>query len=148
MPDHLHLVWTLPPGDSDFSTRIGQIKGRFSRWVGRTFERSPSKLRAREAGLWQRRFWEHAVRSEAEFRFFVEYCWHDPVRHGLVQYPGEWLYSSFHRDLRLGNVPANWQDKFAGTEFGERRPLPTLPARIEGGRAAKPATKSAVELSG
>ena len=31
MPDHLHTLWTLPEGDSDFSTRWGLIKSGFSR---------------------------------------------------------------------------------------------------------------------
>ena len=26
LPDHLHCIWTLPEGDSDFSTRWGLIK--------------------------------------------------------------------------------------------------------------------------
>lgn len=30
LPDHLHAVWTLPPGDCDFSARWGAIKARFS----------------------------------------------------------------------------------------------------------------------
>ena len=33
-PDHVHLVIELPAGDADFSTRMGAIKGRFSRaWI-------------------------------------------------------------------------------------------------------------------
>ncbi len=31
LPDHLHCIWTLPEGDSDFSTRWGLIKAHFSR---------------------------------------------------------------------------------------------------------------------
>ncbi|MEJ1992715.1 MAG: transposase, partial [Maritimibacter sp.] len=31
MPDHLHMVWTLPEGDADYSTRWSVIKARFSR---------------------------------------------------------------------------------------------------------------------
>ena len=31
LPDHLHAVWSLPPGDSDFSTRGRLIKNRFAR---------------------------------------------------------------------------------------------------------------------
>ena len=31
LPDHLHLLWSLPEGDTDYSTRIGQIKKRFTR---------------------------------------------------------------------------------------------------------------------
>ena len=36
LPDHMHCVWTLPEGDADFSTRMGAIKGRFSRQVRRS----------------------------------------------------------------------------------------------------------------
>ena len=36
LPDHLHAVWTLPPGDAGFSERWRKIKHRFSRKVGRT----------------------------------------------------------------------------------------------------------------
>jgi putative transposase len=31
LPDHLHAVWTLPEGDSDFSLRWRQISGLFPR---------------------------------------------------------------------------------------------------------------------
>ena len=30
LPDHLHCIWTLPVGDSDFSTRWHDIKSRFA----------------------------------------------------------------------------------------------------------------------
>src|SRR6188768_1685114 len=34
LPDHLHAVWTLPPGDEDFSTRWKRIKSDFTaRWL-------------------------------------------------------------------------------------------------------------------
>jgi putative transposase len=31
LPDHLHAVWTLPPGDADFSMRWRLIKTRFAK---------------------------------------------------------------------------------------------------------------------
>jgi putative transposase len=31
LPDHIHAVWTLPPGDADFSLRWRLIKQRFAR---------------------------------------------------------------------------------------------------------------------
>ena len=31
LPDHMHFVWTLPPGDSDYSRRIGRMKVHFTR---------------------------------------------------------------------------------------------------------------------
>jgi putative transposase len=108
LPDHLHAVWTMPHGDSDFPERWRRIKARFSHALGQRFPRSGSKHRKRETGVWQRRYWEHAIRDEADFQHHVEYCWANPVRHGLVAAPMDWALSSIHRDHRLGLVPTGW----------------------------------------
>lgn len=112
LPDHLHMVWTLPPGDADYSTRIAALKARFTRAARRAGACpagvSPSKARKGEAGVWQRRFRERTIRDEADYRAHVEYCWINPVKHGLVARPVDWPHSSIHRDLRLGRVPPEW----------------------------------------
>jgi putative transposase len=105
LPDHLHCVWRLPEGDCDYSTRWGAIKARFSQGLVCGNRRASHELR-REKGLWQRRFWEHHLRSEADFAAAVRYCWNNPVKHGLVERPEEWSYSSIHRDMRPGQNAA------------------------------------------
>ena len=35
LPDHIHTIWTLPPGDANFSVRWRKIKARFSRGLPR-----------------------------------------------------------------------------------------------------------------
>lgn len=127
LPDHLHCVWTLPPGDADYATRWGAIKSRFSRSLrdgcragfnptlaqaagkgmgwNPTLRRSPSKDAKGETGVWQRRFWEHHIRDEDDYRAHVRYCWMNPVKHGLVSDPREWPFSSIHRDRKMGLVP-------------------------------------------
>ena len=107
LPDHIHAVWTLPPGDADFSRRWQKIKGRFSHATGLRGSRSPSMVEKREAGLWQRRFWEHMIRDEAERCRAVAWCHGDPVRHGLVSDATDWPFSTLHRDLRtkVGESP-------------------------------------------
>ena len=57
-----------------------------------------SHIARREKGIWQRRYWEHHIRDEADLRAAVRYCWINPVKHGLVEKPGDWPYSSWHRD--------------------------------------------------
>ncbi|MCW1918458.1 transposase [Rhodobacter sp. KR11] len=99
LPDHLHCVWTLPEGETDFSTRWRLIKTRFSRGLPMGTRRA-SHERRQERGIWQRRFWEHHIRNEADFAAHVQYCWINPVKHGLVERPEDWPYSSIHRDLR------------------------------------------------
>ncbi|MES2816815.1 MAG: transposase [Pseudomonadota bacterium] len=97
LPDHMHAVWTLPEGDCDFSIRWSVIKARFTQGVP-VENRRASHIRRRERGLWQRRFWEHHIRDDEAFAACVRYCWINPVKHGLVEHPRDWPFSSWHRD--------------------------------------------------
>jgi putative transposase len=99
LPDHLHSIWTEPEGQVLFSERWRRIKARFSHAVKQDFRPNPSKSAKRERGLWQRRFWEHAIRNEAEFVAAMDYCYRDPMEHGLVEQPEDWKYSSFFRGM-------------------------------------------------
>src|SRR5215471_20620029 len=64
LPDHLHAIWALPTDDADFSRRWSLIKRDFSCGLSDDARRSGSKRAKREKGVWQRRFWEHAIRDE------------------------------------------------------------------------------------
>src|SRR5690349_13027287 len=64
LPDHLHAIWTLPEGDGDFAVRWQLIKGNFTRGLPQGERVSASRLRKRERGIWQRRYWEHTLRDE------------------------------------------------------------------------------------
>ena len=108
MPDHLHAVWTLPEGDSDYATRWMVIKARFTHGLDIRPPRTRSQASKRERGIWQRRYWEHAIRDETELRACVAYCWMNPVKHGFVRRPVDWPYSSFHRAVRDGMVTPDW----------------------------------------
>ena len=119
LPDHMHTIWTLPPGDSDFSTRWQRIKGRFSRSVGVTRSRSASKRAKGEAGIWQRRFWDHHIRDRADLEMHLRYCWADPVRHGLVARAADWPLSSIHRDIAQGRIGRDWSGPSPDGAFGE-----------------------------
>jgi putative transposase len=121
LPDHIHAVWTLPPGDADFSLRWRLIKTRFARALPNLERRSEVRKARNERGIWQRRFWEHLIRDEADYARHVEYCYINPVKHGLVTKVCDWPHSSFHRDVRAGIVPLDWAGEAEPSgEFGER----------------------------
>jgi len=101
LPDHLHALWTMPEDDADYSTRWRLIKTRFSRRLP-VGPLRPSHEARQERGIWQRRFWERHIRNEADFATHLRYCWGNPVKHGLVEKPEDWPYSSVHRDIRSG----------------------------------------------
>jgi putative transposase len=110
LPDHLHCIWTLPHGDRNFSTRWRLIKSYFSRQCDTLSQEnlSISRQQKKERAIWQRRFWEHLIRDEVDFKNHVEYIHYNPVKHGLVQAPKDWEYSSFHRSVRQGTYDIMW----------------------------------------
>ncbi|MFK7944532.1 MAG: transposase [Paracoccaceae bacterium] len=126
LPDHLHAVWTLPGGDTDYSTRWRKIKGRFTRMVKHSGRLKDDALRKGERGIWERRFWERELVSVSEICKHVEYCWSDPVRHRIVKAPAEWEASSLHREIRAGKVDKDWQAVPLHGTFGERNESPDL----------------------
>lgn len=108
LPDHLHALWTLPEGDDDFSLRWRQIKAAFSRAIATGERISKSRMQKMERGIWQRRFWEHAIRDERDFNNHLDYIHGNPLKHKLVEQIIDWPYSSFHRYVRLGVYPSDW----------------------------------------
>ncbi len=111
LPEHLHCIWTLPPDDTDYSTRWNLIKGHFSRNIKTGEERSPSRIKRRERGIWQRRFWEHVIRDEKDFQQHIDYIHWNPVKHGWVENVSDWQYSSFHKFVKSGHYPRHWGHK-------------------------------------
>jgi len=122
LPDHLHAICSLPPDDADFSTRWRLIRTQFAKALPKRERRSVVREKRNERGIWQRRFWEHLVRDDADYARHVEYCYFNPVKHGLVRRVRDWPHSSFHRDVRRGLFPLDWAgDMNTSGEFGERR---------------------------
>jgi putative transposase len=112
LPDHLHALWTLPKEDFNFPTRWMLIKSTFSRAIAVGEGRGMSRVRKGERGIWQRRYWEHLIRDEQDYSAHVDYIHWNPVKHGYVNEAIQWPYSSFHRYVRKGILPAIW----AGTD--------------------------------
>jgi len=110
LPDHLHCIWTLPHGDDDFSTRWRLVKTGFSHAYRRSQREQifPTPLGKGDGSPWQERFWEHLIRDEADFNAHCDYIHYNPVKHGLVQSPGEWHHSTFHLFVQKGSYPRDW----------------------------------------
>jgi REP-associated tyrosine transposase len=122
LPDHLHAVWTLPPDDSDFSTRWRLIKARFSRSLPKGENLSAVREARGERGIWQYRYWEHLIRNDADYARHVAYCYINPIKHGLVRRVQDWPHSSFHRDVQGGLFPLDWAGEVERKgRFGERK---------------------------
>ncbi|MGD9583868.1 MAG: transposase [Lysobacterales bacterium] len=84
LPDHLHALWTLPTGDSDYSLRWRLLKSGFSRALPPIEPRSASRIGKAVRGIWQRRFWEHQIRDDRDYARHIDYIHINPVKHGLA----------------------------------------------------------------
>ncbi len=113
LPDHLHCIWRLPDNDLDFSTRWSLIKSGFSRQLPKSESISHSRVKRRERGIWQRRFWEHCIRDEQDYHNHLDYIHWNPMKHGQVKRLADWPYSSFYRFVKQGAYPLDW----CGTDF-------------------------------
>jgi putative transposase len=122
LPEHLHVVMTLPDDDADYPNRWRLIKRRFTEGVSRTGT-AIARHRNGELALWQRRYWEHTIRDDRDFERHVDYIHFNPVKHRLVDRVQDWPYSSFHRYVRERILPADWAGDAGGADgnFGERR---------------------------
>ena len=110
LPDHLHCIWILPDDDSDFSVRWRLVKSGFTRseHMSSAGAGSDSRIKKKERGMWQRRFWEHLIRDEADLSRHRDYIHYNPVRHGLAASPKEWPHSSFKRFVEQGLYSEDW----------------------------------------
>jgi len=90
MPEHLHLL--CGPSDKEVSILdfVSQFKGKSTRigW----------KYRVRGA-LWQRRSYDHILRTEENIRGVAEYIVNNPVRRGLVETSDQYPFSGFLDDF-------------------------------------------------
>jgi putative transposase len=108
LPEHLHCILELPAGDADFAVRWRLIKAGFSKRLPVVERRSAVRRARGERGIWQRRYWEHLVRDDEDFRAHMDYLHFNPVKHGHMERVADWPYSTFHRLVTAGVYPVDW----------------------------------------
>ena len=97
------LQWThmiiQPTGESNFSQIMHSLKPNFTK----AYKLSINSIESLK--LWQKRFWDHIIRDERDLENHLHYIRYNPVKHGLVTDPGDWLHSSFSEWVKRGLYP-------------------------------------------
>ncbi len=107
LPDHIHALWQLPDGDTDYSGRWQSIKSHFTSGLNKVGFHLKKDNRG-EYRIWQRRFWEHTIVNEEDLHAHINYIHYNPVKHGLVSRVMDWPYSSFHYYVKKGILDKDW----------------------------------------
>lgn len=84
MPDHLHLI--LLPEKKNTSNIMASIKGFTARKIHETIRSDRT--------IWQKSFFDYVLESPEQIRSKIRYIEFNPVKHGLVDDPGEYRFSS------------------------------------------------------
>ncbi len=126
LPEHMHCIWKLPESDNNFSMCWSLIKSGFSKMAKALYHKpewmTDSKQKHRESTIWQRRFWEHQIYDEDDYRAHMDYIHYNPEKHGLVKRVKDWPYSTFHRYINKGIYSENWGGGMASNfenDYGE-----------------------------
>lgn len=106
LPNHVHMILSLPEDDTDYSNRIRMIKSTFTKDFMKGHEESPRNNKG-EMRVWQSRFWEHWIRDDKDLERHLDYIHYNPVKHGYVESPDQWSYSSFQEFVENGMYPEN-----------------------------------------
>ena len=96
LPDHIHMIIT-PEVSNEYPRIIKSIKYYFSKHckIEEEIEQSSSRYRRKYRPIWQKRFYEHAIRDEKDYLRCLEYIRNNPIKHDYVENEKDWKYSSF-----------------------------------------------------
>jgi putative transposase len=113
LPDHFHML--IHADNIDISNLMKKIKLSFSTKL--------RKLTNQQKGrVWQYRFWDHLIRSQVDLNRHIDYIHFNPAKHGYVNKPFDWRYSSIREYIERGIYPEDCgivdPDDFKGG-FGE-----------------------------
>ncbi len=110
LPDHVHMLITLADNSDNYAVIISSIKTHFSRQIKKSVSEiiNHSRIRRRERGIWQRRYWEHRIRDELDYQRHMDYIHYNAVKHGYVRRPMDWPYSTFQQCVEKGLYFSDW----------------------------------------
>ena len=72
-----------------------------------------------ERGIWQKRFWEHSIRDEADYMAHMDYLHYNPVKHGHVAPVKDGPYSTLHHLVKSAVYTESWGGNRVELQVGE-----------------------------
>ena len=116
LPDHIHLLISLPAGMRDYSNIIKEVKKSVTKEIRKHLDQP-------DLVVWQDRFWEHTIRDERDMKTHYDYIHYNPVKHGYVESAYQWKWSSIDGDSRKMEVESSLEQirimNQQGYSFGE-----------------------------
>ncbi len=97
LPDHFHIIIHIN------NENISSIMHRFKITFSRRF-----RDKYNVGKVWQNRFWDHIIRNQDDLNRHIDYIHYNPVKHGLLNDPFEYEYSSLMEYFGKGHYSRDW----------------------------------------
>jgi putative transposase len=102
--DHFHLL-IQPTGKSNFSDIMHSLKTNFTR----EYKKQLGVISSQPMKFWQKRFWDHVIRDDRDLKIHLHYIHFNPMKHGLVKDPRDWVDSSYVEWMQRGLYPHDFK---------------------------------------
>ena len=102
LPDHFHLLIQPTPPETH-TTIMHSLK------LGYAMAYKRAKGIQGHLHFWQKGYYDHVIRDEADFEHHLHYIHFNPVKHGLAARPEEWPHSSYAAWKARGAYPEMWR---------------------------------------
>ncbi|HNB87393.1 MAG TPA: transposase [Anaerolineales bacterium] len=96
LPNHYHILF-MPEKADELGSFMKRLNGNTSRKLN-LFDDQAGR------SVWYS-YWDTCIRNERDFWTRFNYIHYNPVKHGYVEYPGEWRFSSYSFYLRDDESP-------------------------------------------
>ena len=120
LPDHFHMI-IKPNIPEEYPKIIGVLKSHFSKNCDPEFythlAQTQSRMKQNYRPVWQKRFYEHTIRDEQDYKARLDYIHFNPVKHGYANTANTWEYSSFKKFVKKGVYPVDWCDFSTEIDF-------------------------------
>jgi putative transposase len=114
LPEHMHLLIQMI-GSTTISEVLHSLQWNF------TLNYKRAHGITHKISLWQRGFWDHVIRDDQDLETHFQYIHHNPVKHGHVSRPEDYVHSSFHEYVKRGWYEIGWghvePSELQGPEF-------------------------------
>ncbi len=113
LPDHFHMILKLDNA-KEYSKIVGVIKSYFSKHCDPKYYahmlQTQSRTDTHYKPVWQKRFYEHTIRDEKDYKTRLDYIHFNALKHGYVEKAAMWEHSSFKKFVKAGIYESNWCD--------------------------------------
>ena len=103
LPDHFHLL--IKPNQN---ITISQIMHSFKRNFTLNYKKYKGIPSSTMISLWQYGSYDHVVRDENDYNNHLNYIHYNPVKHGYVTKPEDFVYTSYKTYVTKGWYEIGW----------------------------------------